>query len=191
MGRRFREHWQLLGLVALFIVSRALLASTTGKLSMDPLTFYWQYADPKLLREDLLRTIFYLHSQPPLYNLYLGLGLKLFPKNYSAAFAACQYLISLGFSVALFELMRRLTVPKTLAFLLAAAFILSPPYLSYEHWLFYDFPGTWPRAGLPPPSPPSPWPRHWPWRLPGFTTSGSWPSSLRSVFSVAKSGRRS
>ena len=139
MGRRFREHWQLLGLVALFIVSRALLASTTGKLSMDPLTFYWQYADPKLLREDLLRTIFYLHSQPPLYNLYLGLGLKLFPKNYSAAFAACQYLISLGFSVALFELMRRLTVPKTLAFLLAAAFILSPPYLSYEHWLFYDF----------------------------------------------------
>jgi len=35
--------------------------------------------------------------------------------------------------------MRRLTVPKTLAFLLTAGFILSPPYLSYEHWLFYDF----------------------------------------------------
>jgi hypothetical protein len=139
MGRRFREHWQLLGLVALFIVSRALLASTTGKLDTNPLLYYWQYADPKLLREDLLRTVFYLHSQPPLYNLFLGLVLKLFPENYSSAFLACQYLTSLGFALALFELMRRLTVPRTLAFLLTAAFILSPPYLSYEHWLFYDF----------------------------------------------------
>ena len=139
MGRRLREHWQLFGLVALFIVSRALLAATTGKLDTNPLLYYWQYADPKLLREDLLRTVFYLHSQPPLYNLFLGLGLKLFPQNYASAFAACQYLTSLVFALALFELMRRLTVPKTLAFLLTAGFILSPPYLSYEHWLFYDF----------------------------------------------------
>jgi len=95
MGRRLREHWQLFGLVALFIVSRVLLAATMGKLDTNPLLYYWQYADPKLLREDLLRTVFYLHSQPPLYNLFLGLGLKLFPQNYASAFAACQYLTSL------------------------------------------------------------------------------------------------
>jgi len=148
-------------LVALFIVSRVLLAATMGKLDTNPLLYYWQYADPKLLREDLLRTVFYLHSQPPLYNLFLGLGLKLFPKTTRLPFAACQYLTSLVFALALVRLMRRLDVPKTLAFLLTAGFILSPPYLSYEHWLFYDFytaaslcgtalssVGSWPQAGF-------------------------------------------
>src|SRR2546423_2703400 len=33
---------------------------------------FWQIADPQLLRSDLLRTTFYLHTQPPLFNLTVG-----------------------------------------------------------------------------------------------------------------------
>ena len=36
-----------------------------------------QYLDPLLLKSDLLKSLFYLHSQPPIFNLFLGIVLKL------------------------------------------------------------------------------------------------------------------
>ena len=47
-------------------------------LDPDPLTWYWQYIEPALLKERLLESLFYLHSQPPLFNLLLGLTFKAF-----------------------------------------------------------------------------------------------------------------
>lgn len=133
-----RKQGHLLALIGLFLLSRAILSPFTGHFNVGSLGFYWQYADPKLLREDLLRTVFYLHSQPPLFNLYLGIVLKLFPARHQEAFAAVQFLTSLTFTVCLFQLMRQLWVPKTLALILTMAFVLSPPYLSFENWFFYD-----------------------------------------------------
>jgi hypothetical protein len=141
MGHFLRKKGHLLAVVGLFLLSRAILSPFTGHFDISPLTYYWQYADPKLLREDLLRTLFYLHSQPPLFNLYLGIVLKLFPApaSHHAAFAAGQFLTSLAFTVCLFGLMRQISVPKTLALILTVAFVVSPPYLSFENWFFYDF----------------------------------------------------
>jgi hypothetical protein len=98
--------------------------------------------DPKLLRTDLLRSIFYLHQQPPLFNLYLGLILKLFPTAYPIAFQLSFNLIGLCFSLYLFYLMKHMNVSRSIAFGLAVIFICSPTTVMYESWLFYTCPAA-------------------------------------------------
>jgi hypothetical protein len=51
----------------------------------------WHLLDPELLRHDLLRSLFYLHSQPPLLNFVVGVALKLgpAPQILTALWSAC------------------------------------------------------------------------------------------------------
>jgi len=73
MGRTFRDRGHDVGVVFLYLLTRAILSFFVDGFEAHTLNYYWQFADPKLLREDLLRTVFYLHSQPPLFNLGLGI----------------------------------------------------------------------------------------------------------------------
>ena len=139
MTRPLRR-WHLPVLVLLFIASRAWMAHAGVRFDASPLDYYWQYADPKLLREDLLRTVFYLHSQPPLFNLWLGCVLKLFPLHYAVAFSWTFYGLGLLLTVTMFSLLVLLRVPRWLAFVLTAVFIMSPDLILYERWLFYEYP---------------------------------------------------
>ena len=75
-----------------------------------PLTFYIQFLDPELLRHDLLRSLFYLRDQPPLFNAFLGVVLKLFPLHYAQAFEAIYVAGGIAFGVILYELMVRMRV---------------------------------------------------------------------------------
>ena len=43
----------------------------------EHLTLKWQLMNPELLSKDLLKTLYYLHYQPPLWNLIYGLFIKL------------------------------------------------------------------------------------------------------------------
>lgn len=140
MGRFLAKNVHQLGVLAVFLFSRVLLVLLQIRFDASPLTYYWQFADPKLLREDLLRTIFYLHSQPPLFNFFVGIVLKLFPRNYATAFSLIYFGLGILLTVCLFRLLVLLRIPKTLASILTAVFILSPAVLMYELWLFYEYP---------------------------------------------------
>ena len=69
----------MVALLAVMATVRALYY-TVGELGYrgEALGSYLQFADPLLLRHELVETVLHLHGQPPLFNLYLGLGLKLF-----------------------------------------------------------------------------------------------------------------
>src|SRR5262245_9222902 len=54
----------------------------------------FQFLDPEQLRTNLVQSIFYEHIQPPLFNLYLGLGLR-FPDPH-AFFAVIARVIGLA-----------------------------------------------------------------------------------------------
>jgi hypothetical protein len=43
------------------------------------ITRTWHFIDLYLLKNDLWRSIYYIHTQPPLMNLLTGVGLQLFP----------------------------------------------------------------------------------------------------------------
>ena len=104
------------------------------------LTFFWQYLDAEILRHDLLRGIWLLHSQPPLFNLFLGCVLKLFPDSSTFAFAVLLQAMGVGILFTIVWLMQRLQVPYAIALLLCALLAFHPSFLVYTHWLFYTVP---------------------------------------------------
>lgn len=129
-------------LVALvFVCSRAVYIGLLGvRFGVEPLSNYIQYLDPELLRHDLLRSVFYLHFQPPLFNLFLGGVLKLFPEQYPLAFQVIYLAMGLALSVVLYLLLKKMGVGRTLATVLAAGHAAIPSTIIHENWLFYSYP---------------------------------------------------
>jgi hypothetical protein len=77
--------------VSIVFLSSQLLAYLLGirfagslRIIIEP---FWQYLDPLILKTDLLRGLYYLHSQPPLFNWLLGVILQLFPNHYEFVFS--------------------------------------------------------------------------------------------------------
>jgi hypothetical protein len=136
-----RRHRPELALVAAFALTR-LVAHMVCGLSFDSATLgYWQMLDVPLLRGDLLRSLYYLHAQPPLYNLAVGIVLKwvpeaLAPVVFEAIFLVLGYLAIVGIHALLVEL----GAPRGAALAAALVQVLSTTWLVYESWLFYTLP---------------------------------------------------
>ena len=127
-----------------FVVSRAAYWAAGVRFDATPLDYFWQYLDPALLRMDLLRSCFYLHCQPPFFNMFLGAVLKLPPDAVGPVFHGTFLSASFLVAVAILLLQIKLGVRKSVAFAVAVIFMVSPSSVLYEHWLFY----TLPAAGL-------------------------------------------
>lgn len=63
-------------IVILFVISKIVIYQNFFQIHQN-LNSYWQLAPLDLLRNDLINTIMYLHSQPPLWNIIIGFLLKL------------------------------------------------------------------------------------------------------------------
>ena len=74
----YRRINPILYIVIVFIVSRTIYLFIGVRYEVE--LGLCQYIDPLLLRNNLFQSIYYLHSQPPLFNLFIGLILKLFPE---------------------------------------------------------------------------------------------------------------
>jgi len=122
---------------ALFIAFHALALSLGLRFDMAPLGMFAHYADPVLLRTRLLETVFYLHVQPPLYNLALGVILKLFPGHNAPVFHGLFLLNGLTLYLLVTLLQTRLGVRKSVALATSTLFVLSPTFLVFEHVLVY------------------------------------------------------
>jgi len=105
-----------------------------------PLFGFGQVLEVLLLKNRLIESLFYLHSQPPLFNGFLGIILKTFPGFEPLAFASIYHLFGFVFYLILYKIMRELEVRESLAFIISTIFIISPSAILYENWLFYTFP---------------------------------------------------
>ncbi len=133
-----RGELALLG--AVFVLSRLLYRSAGVGFDDGTLVYYWQYIDPQLLKTDLWRSVLHLHSQPPLFNLFLGAVLRL-PGSlphvaFHALFAACGLVLG----ATLLALAARLGVPRALRLPAVALFLASPGCILTESLLFYAYP---------------------------------------------------
>jgi len=143
-SRICKFQWSPLWLIFLaFLASRSFyLLSLHIQFNANPINNFWQFLDPVLLKTDLLRSIYYLHQQPPLFNLFLGVILKLFPEHWSVAFQLCYLLMGLVFALALFKLMVEMGVSPIIATSLTVIHAILPATLLYENWLFYEYPAA-------------------------------------------------
>ena len=130
-------------LVLLILISRLAMSLVGVKFDSNPLhEDYTQYLDTGSLRHHLLASLWVWHSQPPLFNAFLGVILKLFPSSYNAAFHDCYLLFALVLTMCLYSLQRRLGLGQSSSFILTLLFMVSPAVILHENWLFYSYPLT-------------------------------------------------
>jgi len=139
---RRKALWPLLAVTAAFGISRIGYHVAGVRFDASSLPWFWQFIDPALLKANLWQSLWYLHSQPPMFNLFLGIVLNLFPGHESAAFAVCYLLFGLIFAVTLFLLLRGFGASDVLSAVAAAVYVASPTVVLYENWLFYAYPVT-------------------------------------------------
>jgi len=136
-----------------FVVSR-LIAYKLGVrfLSYDP--GYWQFLGRVMLTTHLAQSLYYLHMQPPLMNLTLGLWMKiplpppgapLWIGNWWVYLreetpAILFKLMGLGIGLAIFLVMLDLGIPVVFATATTIVYVMSPEQVLYENWLYNTFP---------------------------------------------------
>ena len=132
----------LLGVLAIFLISRILYDEAGIRFQGDTYLGYWQFIDPVLLCTDLWRSVFHLHSQPPLMNLLTGMVLQIFPTSHEEVFHVLYFILGIILGISVYLLGISLRFPPWLAAIVSAWFMVSPGTVLYEHWLMYAYPLT-------------------------------------------------
>lgn len=127
-------------IISIFTLSRLCLYALGMKFDTSTLSWYWQIIDFQLLKNNLFESILYLHSQPPLFNIFLGIIIKIFPNIYILIFHLIFLLIGLSISLLFYIFLRKLLLSPRLSFDLTLIFMLNPATFLIENQLFYDYP---------------------------------------------------
>ena len=102
--------------------------------------FYWQFLDINLLKRELLKSLFYLHSQPPLFNLFTGIILKI--PFISPKLIAVGIFLIIGYLTIIFfyKILLLFDIRKDISLFLTLIFLFNPTFLMYETFYFYTLP---------------------------------------------------
>jgi hypothetical protein len=125
---------------AAFVVSRAVVAALGVRFDVSLVPWLWQLLDLELLHHRLAQSLWHLHSQPPMFNLAVGVALKLFPGHLAGAFHALFLLLGLTAALSLELLLERLGFRRGVSVGLAVLISCAPWWLVYENWLYYEYP---------------------------------------------------
>ena len=135
-----RERVVLVALEGAFLASRAIYALAGVRFDATPIFNYWQIIDPHLLRHDLFRSLWYLHGQPPLYNLLLGLVLHVAGPHPAGAFQAVYLLAGMVLVASLFLLLRGVGASRSIAVgAVLVVVVVNPAAVLYENWLYVEY----------------------------------------------------
>lgn len=124
----------LVYVLILFILTRILIFNAIG---YNNVLDFFHFSDTELLRTELIRTIFYNHSQPLLLNFLLGLLLKIFDgnkQNISIAFYFIHLLLTLGIILISYEIMKLFNLNKKIVYFILLFLVLNPNFLYYENY---------------------------------------------------------
>jgi hypothetical protein len=124
---------------AAFVVSRAVLVALGVRYDISLMPWYWELLDVRLLQHHLAQSLWYLHSQPPGFNLLVGLALKLFPHHVAGAFHVLFLVLGLASALALEVVLERLGFRPWLSVALAVLISCAPFWLVYENWLYNEY----------------------------------------------------
>lgn len=123
-----------------YILSRFLFYACGIHWDSTFLSWGWQALDPQWMKEDLAESIWFLHSQPPLFNLGIGLMLKISPESYDLWLQTFFRIMGLGMFLSMTYVLKQMNVRPWLLLMLVFLFMLSPSAVVYENWLFYTYP---------------------------------------------------
>jgi hypothetical protein len=134
--------WPYVVVSLAFLLSRILYRVTFDvRFDTSPVEEFIQYIGPWFVEHDFLRSLLYLHQQPPLQNLLTGGCVRLFGAPLGFEILHAVYVLS-GATVALgvLHVMIRLGVHRAIAASFVVLYAVSPVTVFYENWLFYHEP---------------------------------------------------
>jgi hypothetical protein len=104
-------------------------------------TDMYQLVDVHLLRDHLINSVWHLESQPPLFNMFSGLILKL-PHGLQLPVETTSFLaLGLILVLATYLLLEELGVPRWVAVgATGVLVVLAPSFVLFENWLNYAYP---------------------------------------------------
>ncbi len=122
-----------------FVLSRLAAAAAGVRFDAGPLASAFQLLELSELRADLLGSLANLHSQPPLFNLLIGLVLRA-PQVWEETLLRLVYLgVGLALTLTTFTVLVRLGLRTSGAVVLTLVLALSPANILFENWSHYDY----------------------------------------------------
>ncbi len=126
-------------LTGVFVLVHAVFYAAGLRFDRTTLIEVMHFLDPELLRTQFWESIWYLHIQPPLLNVFTGAVLMLTP-DAAWLFQVCFLGFGLSLYLSVYALQRWFGVRRAIAGAIAIALLLSPSFLLYEHFLLYTLP---------------------------------------------------
>ncbi len=124
-----------------YLLSRVIFIALVGiEFDSSSLGWFWQYIDPKLLLQDPWRSLYYHHTQPPLFNIYLAAVLRFSAGDPNSVFWVSYIGLGLVLHGSIYAILAALGVRVWLAVAAPIFFAFSPASILYESWLFYTYP---------------------------------------------------
>ncbi|MEI6201742.1 MAG: hypothetical protein WCP68_07310 [Enhydrobacter sp.] len=122
--------------IAFMLLVRAVLVARYG-VSFEVSDKLWQLLDAEVLRTDAVRSLYFLHAQPPLFNALFAASLQL-PSGIGPIFLQAIYVLSsLAMTVVFHFFLRRFGYGAVAAAIGAAGFSVLPQVLLYENMFQY------------------------------------------------------
>ena len=124
-------------ILIVFLLSRMIVAAFDIRLDYGALYRNWQYLDVTTLHEDLLKGVYYDHTQPPVFNLLLGFVLKISGAHARIVFIWILKSITLANALLLLSILKRTSRHPWLPLIFSLLYLLSPASIIFENELFY------------------------------------------------------
>ncbi|MCC5952238.1 MAG: hypothetical protein JJU45_09105 [Acidimicrobiia bacterium] len=127
-------------LAAAFVASRAAYAAAGVRFDAEPLFYLVQLVEPTLLTDRMAESLWYFHSQPPGFNLLVGVTLRWSPFPEAVSLQVVYLAFGALLLWALYDVARTLGVPRWGAVTAAVVIGCAPVVVLYENWLSYEYP---------------------------------------------------
>lgn len=135
---RRRPSRSVIVIVVVFVVSRLVAHAFGLRFDHDLLHGAYQLLDVRLLRDDPVRSIVYLQSQPPLFNVVTAFVVRLPHGVVDATLTLVWHLAGLVTALLVFATAVRLGVHRGFATAVVCLFLLLPETMLVESWFFYS-----------------------------------------------------
>ncbi len=129
----------IIGLILAVLASRFIFYLLGIRYDAEEITTLWQIIDIQLLKQDLFRSLFYMHFQPPLFNALVGLVLKISPDGYPNLLATIYLFLGLLMTYFMYKIIRILGASPIFSSVMTFYFMIIPPTILYENWIFYTY----------------------------------------------------
>jgi hypothetical protein len=123
-----------------FLAYRLILVLGGARFSADYLDYGWQLVPVETLRDDPVRSVWYLHVQPPLFNATVGSVLRWSPLPDALSLQLAMLACGLVLAVSLQRLGLRLGAGPAAAFAVTMVVTCDPELVRYEFGATYELP---------------------------------------------------